>query len=474
MIRRVMLTALLVSATASAFAAEQKAKATTPSVQDDPIGSKLSERLGPYRQIVWFHSEKDETRETWKKEYEQLSLDEKVHYCIFQLRNESWSESFPPQREERYSKTPEATASLELVKLGKSTIPQLLRALDSHVPTKIYRSRHMRTPWLVQDAALDAIENIACTLFDDRRLYGLSQLKEEERERVRRNVAAWWEKNKGRDEIEWATEALFSGTKAHGESQGMAIDSLYHRLGSKSYPLLAKAYLRLPKGREGLHTHDEAENAKVQILQWLLKAPTKDEKAVFASAVHDAPLWVRIDGAEGLWAIDDPSGLEAMVKETEERLLKDSGSEWLTCEYDNLMGFLVRCNAARSREAVYNCLSGRNPYLRERGIYAVPKLRMEKAVRALPGLFDDPFILGGSYTQYVGDEARTVPARRVCDEAAKTFTEVVPDAPRYKGDTAEEQQASIDKLKQWWKENGEKVKWDEKRGVLVRPPNGEH
>ena len=33
---------------------------------------------------------------------------------------------------------------------------------------------------------------------------------------------------------------------------------------------------------------------------------------------------------------------------------------------------------------------------------------------------------------------------------------------RYHGSTAEEQ-------KQWWKENGGNLKWDEKRGLLVLP-----
>jgi hypothetical protein len=92
-----------------------------------------------------------------------------------------------------------------------------------------------------------------------------------------------------------------------------------------------------------------------------------------------------------------------------------------------------------------------------------------RAVRALPELFDDPFMLSGSYTQYVGNVARTVPPRRVCDEAAETFSKMVPDAPRFEGFSAEEKQTSIDKMTRWWKENGAKLKWEEKRCLLVRP-----
>ena len=149
-------------------------------------------------------------------------------------------------------------------------------------------------------------------------------------------------------------------------------------------------------------------------------------------------LGIRIDGAKGLWAIGDPSGLEAMVKETEDRLLKDFGSLSRDSEYGNIVSFLVRCNTPRSRETVCKCLQGQNPYLREEAIHSVPSLRMEKAVRALPELFDDPFVLRGFYTQYDGKTEKLVP-RRVCDEAAKAFAEVVPDAPRFVGSTAAEQ-----------------------------------
>ena len=100
---------------------------------------------------------------------------------------------------------------------------------------------------------------------------------------------------------------------------------------------------------------------------------------------------------------------------------------------------------------------------------SVPSLRMEKAVRALPELFDDPFVLYCSYTESSGNVARLVPTEHICDGAAETFTEVVPDAPHFDGTTAETQQQSIEKLKQWWKENGSKLKWDEKRGMLVLP-----
>jgi hypothetical protein len=484
MIGRTIFIAILVCTAAPAYAADQKAKAASD--QDDPIGRKLSERIGPYLGMVDITKHEMRDREltevrnemvaVWRKQYEGLTLDEKTHYCVFQLRNESMLGMTGFWSDETYSKKPEESASRELIKFGRAAMPHLLIALDSRISTNSspFSSRDFSHPWLVQDAAMDAVEHIACRLFG--RSVGMFKLKgveEEERQKILKKVAAWWGQNKGADEVQWAKDALLSETTANGESRSMAIDSLYHRIGKESYPLLVKAYHRLPKGRENADRFDETKQIKIQILHWLLKAPTKNEKAVFASAVQDSTLWVRLQGAEGLLAIGDSSGVEPMVKETEERLLKDSGSTWPDTEDCTLVSFLVRCNTPRSRETVYKCLNGRNPFLRQEAIDAVPSLRMEKAVRALPELLDDPFILvGGSYTWYRGNVARTVPMRRVCDLAAETFTKVVPDAPRFDGTTAVTLQASIDKMKQWWKENGSKLKWDEKRGMLVLPKKG--
>jgi hypothetical protein len=498
--KRIVFGLIVFGYTLAVIAADQQLAAAP----DGPVGSKLSERLGPYDQTAPFRVGEDEKREAWKKEFDRLTLDEKVRYCVFQLRNESWFDGdvFFLRGDTLYSKEPEWTPRQELVKLGRSAMPQLLRALDSRVNTQIHSTRWAtweERHWLVQDAALDVIEHIACRSFGEfsgggtsvPKLTDVEQMKEQ---KIRSEVAAWWEQNKGSDEVQWATQALLSGSTALGGGRSMAIESLYRRLGKASYPLLAKAYHHLPKGREGAEHFDETYNIKTQILWRLLKSPATSEKSVFASAVHDAPLWVRIDGAKGLWALGDPSGLEAMAKETEDRLLKGAGSEWLNCEYDNLMSFLWRCNTPTSREAIYECLRGQNPYLRDRAIRDVPSLRMEKAVRALPELFDDQFVLRLPYipgsTGYVRKVETTVPPKRayevpagaptkaapdvppptrVCDEAAEAFTKVVPDAPRFLSSTAAEQQGSIEKLKQWWKENRANLKWDEKRGVLVRP-----
>ena len=48
------------------------------------------------------------------------------------------------------------------------------------------------------------------------------------------------------------------------------------------------------------------------------------------------------------------------------------------------------------------------------------------------------------------------------------FTKVVPDAPRFDESTDETQQRCIEKLKQWWPEIRQNLRWNEKRGVLER------
>ncbi len=294
MIRRTIFVTVLVAIAAPVFAEGQTPKV----VQDDPIGHKLSERVGPFIETipVWFPN--DTKRGAWEKEYGRLTLDEKVHYCIFQLQAERWCEMDRHflYSDELYSTEPEATASRELIKLGRSAIPQLIVALNSPIPTEIHPTRHRLNPWLVQDVAMDVIEHIACRSFGDESLtYELSDIDEKERHRLRKKVADWWEKNKAADEPQWAKEVLFSEAGVRGGNRDLAIDSLFRRLGKESNPYLAKAYRRLPKGRENAEGLDETSALKVQILQRLWKYPSANEKAVFASAVRDAPLFVRIE-----------------------------------------------------------------------------------------------------------------------------------------------------------------------------------
>jgi len=172
-----------------------------------------------------------------------------------------------------------------------------------------------------------------------------------------------------------------------------------------------------------------------------------------------------------------------MVKEIDKQLHSGPGSMEQHWEWNHLVSFLGRCNTPSSREAIYKSLHARDPYLREQAIRWVPLLRMEKAVRLLPELFDDRFVLGTPYRpgavgyvpeskQHTAEQEAAVPSRRVCDEAAEAFTKVVPDAPRYVESTVAEQQHSIETLKRWWKENSANLKWDERSGTLARSSEG--
>ena len=195
MIRRAVFIAFVFQMSALAVAADEKTKPQAPSDQDDPIGRKLSKRIGPYLQTTPLRSAKRATREAWKRAYKRLTVDEKVHYCIFQLRNEYWWESDCVWSNEPYSREPEGTARRELVKLGRAAMPQLLSALDSRVNTQITPTR-WRTwdelHWLVQDAALDTIENIACKCFGGgTQVPKLSDVGDEERQKIRKKVAVW-------------------------------------------------------------------------------------------------------------------------------------------------------------------------------------------------------------------------------------------------------------------------------------------
>lgn len=434
--------------------------------QEKSVGAMVSNSIGSFVQRGNLNPVSKKDYESWVRKYNQLTTEEKVHYCIYQLRNEHWFQSDWAWDNEPHTKEPEKTAMRELVKLGRHAMPHLIEALNSKVKTGIIYHRILPEPWLVQDAVLDVIESIACRSFEPNVLTvsKLTGAKKENAEKIRDNVRNWWKENQLKNEIEWAKEVLLGGKPIPNGNRYIAITSLHDRLGKKSHPFLAKAYHRLPKGRDD---DNSMFGLKAYILQKLLKYPGKEEKPVFEKALSDAPIGVRHDGARGLWSLGDKSGLKRMIEETEGKLLKGLGSSDLSMEYDNLISFFQICNTKESRETIYKCLHGRNPYLRAKAIYAVQELRMEKGIRALPGLFDDPFVLGGSYTSHQGETQTIVPPRQMCDEAAETFTKLVPAAPRFGGKTDKEQELSIEKIQDWWEANKQKLVWNSKQGKLL-------
>jgi hypothetical protein len=471
---RILFAFLALFVVGRAFSAEHE---TTD--QDDPFGRKISERIGPFVQLSFLPNLRyayrgDKNLQAWTARYQHLTVEEKVRYCICQLRNETWLEFDQNLNDEPYSSEPEGTPTCELIKLGRSAIPQLLSALESRVQTGMRYSRFNDEKYVVQDAAIEIIEEITCRYFSKTR--PLSIQDPEDRHKCRAKVIQWWHTHKDSDEIQWAKDILLAEKAVEGERRGTAIDSLYLRLGKSSYPYLVKAYEQLP------HTGAKADAGwlRPQILQWLAKSPTAAEKPVFASAIQDSDLCMLIPAAEGLRKLGDLSGVEAVVKYTEDRMRIEAESGPLYesdhgARYDNLISDLLRFDTAHSRNAIYKCLSGRNPYLRVAAVHVCTALRMENAIRALPELFDDTFVLregrepadksaGGGYASYGAG-----PAWRICDEAAFKFTGVVPDAPKYDGTTAKMQRLSIQKLKQWWTDNRQNLVWNEKRAVLELP-----
>jgi hypothetical protein len=445
----------------------------------DDKGRKLSEQIGPYVLMKYNLPEarnlyrRDEKRRAWTAKYNRVALDEKVCYCIFQLRNESWVETDNLSDFEPYSDDPEATPTRELVKLGRSAIPRLIEAMNCRAETEMSYSRFTRDKYLVQDAALLAIERIACRHFANST--PISIKLPYERQQLRNRVEAWWKENKDSNDVQWAKEVLLSEKPVERGRQEFAIDTLYLRLGTASYPLLVKAYQRFsrPDGEDG------ANFLRPQIMRWLLSKPTAAARPAFVAAVQDTSLYLKVIGARGLWKLNDSTGLEAIIAYARERSLDAAGPR--ADEFKNsdsgLLDFLAECDTPGSRDAVYTCLIGRNPYLRREAIRLSVTHRLEKTIRTLPELFEDQFVLvearqaekssphaASSYSNHSAG-----PAWRVCDEAVAAFLSVAPEAPRYDGSTEETQKQSIKRLKQWWKVNRESLVWNEKRGVLVLP-----
>jgi len=115
---------------------------------------------------------------------------------------------------------------------------------------------------------------------------------------------------------------------------------------------------------------------------------------------------------------------------------------------------------------IVGCLEAKDPHLRQSAIYKVPDLKSEKTARRLPLLFDDPYVLTGSYQHSEGSISVPVPPRQVCDYAAQAFNEVVPESPAFGGKTDEQQMKSIAAVSRWWQTNRDSLVWDSNRGIL--------
>lgn len=437
--------------------------------------STVSQRLGPYppNTILYALTHNAAEHARWKQKYKSLSQEQQILYCIDQLQNEQcygpWSFGVPS--DEPYTSNPERSPRAELIRIGKNAIPYLIAALDRKDTTAIVPSRHSRSPWLVQDAALDVIQKTACREFSDAIHVGgpeksyLAALSENGQNELRATIQTWWETNKDTDEVTWAETALMSDQKETCWYRRWAARYLYARIGARSYPILIRAYERLPRGSDTDDRWDEVTFQKEKILYILEKEPSAREKRFLLQALEDKPFSIRLVAARCLWARDDKTGLDRILRETE-GLLSAWGDDWLRDYSVNLTSFFSLCATPEAKEMIVKCLDARNPYLRKSAIYKVPGLKMEKAVRKLPELFDDPYVLGGSYQSAQGDKWVTIPPRQICDAAAEAFNEAVPESPRFHGETDEEQKRSVEIIGQWWRVNQGSLVWDAKSGTL--------
>ena len=356
-------------------ARDQLAAARLSSPKSD--GAHLSARLGPYPAqdgifaLLGARMPKDDPDyPAWKVKYDRLSTEEKIRYCIHQLRNERSPKmsgffggiSMSP---DQYTGEPERTPTGELIKIGKAAIPFLIDALDSRVGTGIFPSRHSSKPWLVQDAALHVIERVSCRTFNSEGAW-FSKLPEEKKDKVESDALRWWRQSKDADETTWAKATLFSDADTSAWLRTIAIWSLVRRLGRESFPVLEKAYHQVPNWRKtdaDSFFESHKTDARRMIAAAIRAAPSDEERKFLRDALGDGDLAVRLEAAEGLWKLGDRAGLARMIRDAE-KTMNSFGDSWLDSEYSNLVSFLLRCNTRESREAVYGCLSCRNPYLR--------------------------------------------------------------------------------------------------------------
>ena len=292
--------------------------------------SALSKRVGPYEQIYdgWGgRLEIDDDYRSWQLRYNALSREERILYCIDQLQNEEDHEQHLDLLPEGlYSNSPENSPRAELIKIGKEAIPYLIAALDRKEKTGITPSRHSLDHWLVQDAALDVIQRIACHDFSSaiyfaaQKNHFMATLSSNEMNVLWTTIKDWWEVNKGGDEVRWAETSLMTFQKEDWWHRWWAVRALYARIGAKSYPILIQAYERLPKGTGNYDRWDNVTSQKENILYTIQKDPSPELRGFLLRTLHDNPFLVRLKAAQCLWTIKDKTGLETILQETKEKI----------------------------------------------------------------------------------------------------------------------------------------------------------
>ncbi|MHC4251036.1 MAG: HEAT repeat domain-containing protein [Planctomycetota bacterium] len=346
-------------------------------------------------------------------------------------------------------------------------VPYLIAALDATEKTGIYPTRHVWEPWLVQDAALNVVEQIACRGFSEHTYPYFSKLPAQKKAETRSTIMQWWDQNRHGNAVAWAKAALLSDTDEKKDwFKYRAVQSLYARTGRESFPTLKSAYERLPEGNEEDDWTDWTFSVKQAILYVVLNEPTREERPFLRRVLQDEPQALRLLAARGLWSTGDDVGLKQMLQEMRQNGLGTWGDERRDSHYHNMISFFATCGTPEAKDMVIAALGSRNPYLRKSAIHVVPGLRSARAARSLPQLLDDPFILSGGEVSQSGNEETVSPLWQICDAAAKAFTELAPDAPRFGGKTDAEQKESIGAIRKWWNENRDRLVWNPDLGLL--------
>ncbi len=134
------------------------------------------------------------------EDIQQLSVQEKIDYFIFKLRDVAEQETSIPGKCKVlfYPKTPNS-AAVALKEMGTIVIPAMISHLEDRRPTRsVGLQRNGGVVLRNCDVALEIIESIAGRKFDFRTARGtyLSTASERLRDRIIEDVKQWWQKNK--------------------------------------------------------------------------------------------------------------------------------------------------------------------------------------------------------------------------------------------------------------------------------------
>ncbi|KAF0244144.1 MAG: hypothetical protein FD180_2772 [Planctomycetota bacterium] len=414
------------------------------SMPENHLSNEARAMMSHYESLL---SEDDAFEEVEPAAVEALLPGAQVRYWIHKLRDVRETHSMSPGsasvfgdwgfHEGRLTDEKQKHPAYELVKLGDRAVGALIDQLDDDRPTRVM-SWHRASGDAVHlmslaGASRQIVEKI--TGVDVWRLPGASEgeTDEERASNQKAKAGKWWSDLVSQPAQERAVSLL-------SLNPGRAARSLMALNAERNLPLLMKWATENPEGCLPV----------LQTIEPQLGPAQAAELKSLLSSPSDA---VATEAARTLWdRCDSDAGVAAVV----ERLSAGGQSSFHNSWTDEGVELLARVPSTAAREGLASLIGQGSAGIRQQAMAAAGKWPDQATARALVEALDDTTETGWSCSSG-GDSYRP----RYCDHAAMALEDLAgasdgQDASRY---GARPDEARIQRVKEWWKENSESLDW---------------